>query len=181
MSKKNWLTVLILLVSFGIMIGLTGCNQNGTSQETENLKKEIEDLKKQNEEKKLTKEKEELAKQKADLETEKQKLESDKKKSEITKEKAKVKKGMLYANARKIFMSEGWKPVNSNSQNNDPDEDEAGNAQTRSVSKKFPEVMECAPTGLAPCTFEFSGSNNKTLYVYTTGESGQTVTSWEIQ
>jgi hypothetical protein len=92
-----------------------------------------------------------------------------------------VKEGMLYADARKIFMSEGWKPVNSKSDSSSPGEDEVFNAQTESVRKEFAEVLECAPTGRAPCIFQFSGSNNKTLWVYTIGESDQTVTSWEIE
>jgi cell division protein FtsB len=105
MSKKNWLIVLFLVVSLGATIGLTGCGQSGTSQETEDLKKELEDLKKQKEDEKLVEEKQDLAKQQEDLETEKQKLESEKKKAQAKKKGVQpVKNGEVYEPGQTVYI-----------------------------------------------------------------------------
>lgn len=78
-----------------------------------------------------------------------------------------------YKTARVELMAEGWDPVASVN-------DQMTCSFRGDVCAEFPEVQECAPTGEAPCIFEFERDGDK-LVVNTVGEAAEdlTVTSWK--
>ena len=71
--------------------------------------------------------------------------------------------GLDYSEARKIILDEGWKPVSARAIENYKYVD--------FLSSKYPEVYDCAGTGLAPCIFFFDNpDDNYYLKVVTAGQ-----------